>query len=487
MIGRRPRAGAPGVITRAWRRVRDLVLRGLRRFTNRMSLAIRVAVLTTAAVAVTLTLVSATIFVTVRSEFESSLDESMLSRSEAGVTADLGTLFAGGVDPAALALTDIKVIVLRTGRGVLMGTPAISNFPVQFIGLPERQVALGQKSESVRTASLQGTPYRVVAVRSGPGEALVIAQSMESIEAALDRLQIILLLTSAAGVAMAGLAGWAVAANGLRPVRRLTAATERVARTVDLTPITVSGTDELARLSTSFNAMLAALDAAQTRERQLIADAGHELRTPLTSLRTNIELMGQATAKGQRSLSESEHAEIMGDVRAQVEELTNLVGDLVELARDEPVRRDPEPLDLADVLDLAVSRVRLRTSEVDVDVTAESWMVVGEPQLLERGITNLLDNAVKWSPPGHTVQVTLSGGVISVSDEGPGIDPSDLPHIFDRFYRSQEARTLPGSGLGLSIVKRAAERHGGRADVESVVGEGSTFTLSVPAASTEPL
>ena len=269
-------------------------------------------------------------------------------------------------------------------------------------------------------------------------------------------------------------------------MRRLTAATERVARTVDLTPITVSGTDELARLSTSFNAMLAALDAAQTRERQLIADAGHELRTPLTSLRTNIELMGQATARGRRSLSESEHDEIMGDVRAQVEELTNLVGDLVELARDEPVRRDPEPLDLADVLDLAVSRVRLRTSEVDVAVTAESWMVVGEPQLLERGITNLLDNAVKWSPPGGTVQVSLSDGVISVSDEGPGIDPSDLPHIFDRFYRSQEARTLPGSGLGLSIVKRAAERHGGTAEVESTVGVGSTFTLSVPAAPADP-
>lgn len=465
------------------RRARNLILRGLRRFSNRMSLAIRVAVLTTAAVAVTLTLVSATIFVTVRSEFESSLDESMLSRAEAGVTADLGTLFAGGVDPTALALTDIKVIVLRTGRGVLMGTPSTSNFPVQFIALPERQVALGEKNESVRTASLQGTPYRVVAVRSGPGEALVIAQSMESIEAALDRLQIILLLTSAAGVAMAGLAGWAVAANGLRPVRRLTAATERVARTTDLTPITVSGTDELARLSTSFNAMLAALDAAQTRERQLIADAGHELRTPLTSLRTNIELMGQATSKGQRSLTENEHDEIMGDVRAQLEELTNLVGDLVELARDEPVRRDPEPLDLAHVLDAAVSRARLRTSsEIDVEVVSESWMVLGEPQLLERGITNLLDNAVKWSPPGGTVRIVLTGGEISVSDEGPGIEPSDLPHIFDRFYRSQEARTLPGSGLGLSIAKRAAERHGGTVGVESIVGEGSTFTLSLPAA-----
>ena len=461
---------------------RDRALRVLRFFTSRMTLALRVAVLTTAAVAVTLTLVSATIYVTVRSEFQSSLDDSMVRRAQAGVTADLGSLFAGGADPGALALTDIKVIVLRSGRGVLLGTPAVSNFPIQFIGLPEREVSLGQKSQSIRTATLKGTPYRVVAVRSGRGEALVMAQSMESIDMALKRLQIILLLTSAIGVALAGLAGWAVAANGLRPVRRLTAATERVARTADLTPITVSGTDELARLTTSFNTMLTALDASQTRERQLIADAGHELRTPLTSLRTNIELMGQATGQGGRSLSEAQRAEIMGDVRAQLEELTTLVGDLVELARDEPVRRNPEPLDLADVVSLAVSRVRLRALGVDFVARTAPWMVVGEAQLLERAVTNLLDNAAKWSPPGGTVHVTLTAGTLTVVDEGPGIEPADLPHIFDRFYRSQEARTLPGSGLGLSIVKRAAERHGGTAEVSSVIGVGTTFTLTIPAA-----
>jgi two-component system sensor histidine kinase MprB len=469
-------------MSRPVRAGRDSSLRVLRLFSSRMTLAIRVAVLTTAAVAATLTLVSATIYVTVRSEFQSSLDDSMIRRAQAGVTADLGSLFAGGADPGALALTDIKVIVLRSGRGVLLGTPAVSNFPVQFIGLPEREVSLGQHSQSVRTATLDGTPYRVVAVHSGPGEALVIAQSMESIDKALHRLQIILLLTSVIGVALAGLAGWAVAANGLRPVRRLTAATERVARTTDLTPITVTGTDELARLTISFNAMLTALDASQTRERQLIADAGHELRTPLTSLRTNIELMGQATGKGRRSLSEDESAEIMGDVRAQLEELTTLVGDLVELARDEPVRRDPEPLDLADVVSLAVSRVRLRASGVEFVTHTEPWMVVGEAQLLERAVTNLLDNAAKWSPDGGTVRVSLVEGVVQVSDEGPGIEPEDLPHIFDRFYRSTEARTLPGSGLGLSIVKRAADRHGGTAEVSSTLGEGATFTLFIPVA-----
>src|SRR5699024_2233664 len=177
------------------------------------------------------------------------------------------------------------------------------------------------------------------AVHSDPGPALVLAQSMESVQRTLDRLTLLLWVTSAIGVAAAGLSGWVVATNGLRPVRRLTDATERVARTEQLTPIKVTGDDELARLTVSFNHMLIALDASQERQRQLVADAGHELRTPLTSLRTNIELLDQASGP-HGTLTADQRREIMDDVRAQLEELTTLVGDLVELARDEPVVRD---------------------------------------------------------------------------------------------------------------------------------------------------
>lgn len=461
--------------------VADSLLRPVRFLTSRMSLALRVAVLTTAAVAATLALISATIYLTVRSQFESSLDDSMIRRAQAGVEANLGSAFAGGTGPDALALSDIKVSVLRAGQPLqlLTGSRPETSFPVQFIGYPEREVSLGVAARSIRTARWNGTPYRIVAVQSAPGEALVMAQSMESIERALNRLQVILLLTSAVGVALAGLAGWAVATNGLRPVRRLTAATERVARTNRLTPIAVRGTDELARLTISFNAMLTALDASQAQQRQLVADAGHELRTPLTSLRTNIELMGQVTRDG-RALSPEQRAEIMTDVRAQLQELTTLVGDLVELARDEPVGRAPEPLDLADVTEGALDRVRRRAPGVTFDADVSSWMVVGESQLLERAVTNLLDNAAKWSPEHGTVRLRLADGVLTVTDEGPGIGADDLPYIFDRFYRATESRTLPGSGLGLSIVKRAADRHGGSAEVESTLGHGSTFTLRIP-------
>jgi two-component system sensor histidine kinase MprB len=460
--------------------VTEVLHRALKPLTQRMSLALRVAVLTTVAVAATLGVVSAIVFVVVRAEFESSLDQSMLRRAHAAVDANMA-------DPQVFRqlniqfqrIADVQIFVVNGGE-LFSPTADVNDLTKAFKSYHEVEVSIGEASQSMRTVRIQGTPYRVVAVQAGSGTALVMTQSMESIDFALKRLKVILLFCSAAGVAFAGMAGWAVAANGLRPVRRLTAATERVARTSELTPIEVTGHDELARLTTSFNAMLQALDASQTRQRQLVADAGHELRTPLTSLRTNIELIGQAADNAERSLSDDQRHEIMGDVRAQLEELTTLVGDLVELARDEPMARDPEPLDLSDVVTQAVDRVRLRAHSVAFDVDLESWMVFGEPQLLERAITNLLDNATKWSPPDGTVHVRLADGSLTVTDEGPGIDPADLPHIFDRFYRSSEARTLPGSGLGLSIVKRAAERHGGTVDVASTPGRGTTFTVILP-------
>ena len=438
--------------------------------TARASLAMRVALLTTAAVAVTLAAVSALVFVTVRAEFESSLDESMLKRANAAVSADY-TPSAEELDVAG-----IKIFVVRGGQ-IFSRRGEDATLPLNN---HEIEVSIGEADSSRRTTTIDGEPYRVVAVQAGEGSALVLAQPMESIQRALERLKLILLLASAAGVVLAGGAGWVVATNGLRPVRRLTAAAERVARTSQLKPIKVTGHDELARLTTSFNQMLLALDASQHRQRQLVADAGHELRTPLTSLRTNIELLGQVAENPERQLTAAQTTEIMDDVRAQLQELTTLVGDLVELARDEPMSRDPEPLDLADTVASALDRVRPRAPGVTFDVQAESWTVFGEPPLLERAVTNLLDNAAKWSPENGTVTVRLDEGVLTVRDEGPGISDTDLPHVFDRFYRSSEARTLPGSGLGLSIVRRAADRHGGTVTAASPEGGGSVFTMTIP-------
>ncbi|GAA3539711.1 HAMP domain-containing sensor histidine kinase [Aeromicrobium flavum] len=445
--------------------------------TTRLSLAGRVALLTTAAVAAVLTIISVSIFVLVRQEIIGALDDSMIKRANEAVEAGYTPRNLTVDEANLLAIAGIQLLTIKSGGGEFLVHSADA-FPYDN---REREVAIGLVDHSARTARVDGVTYRVVAVQAGPGQAFMLAQSMESTKRALERLSVVLILSTLSGMILAGIAGWAVAGNGLRPVRRLTAAIERVAATRDLTPIHVSGKeDELARLTRSFNAMLLALDDTQRRERQLIADAGHELRTPLTSLRTNIDLLRQASGQPGRSLDATAHRELLHDVGAQLDELTTLVSDLTELARDEPLHRDPEPLDLAEVVQRAIDRVQLRASTIGFDVLLEPSWVVGDSRLLERALTNLLDNAVKWSPDDGTVRVRLSRGAVTVADQGPGIAAEDLPRVFDRFYRSTEARTLPGSGLGLAIVKRAADRHGGTVDVTSQPGQGATFTFRVP-------
>jgi two-component system sensor histidine kinase MprB len=284
-----------------------------------------------------------------------------------------------------------------------------------------------------------------------------------------------------AGVIGAAAAGWAVARNGLRPVRRLTKNVETIARTEDLRPLPVEGDDEIARLAAAFNRMLAALSASRDRQRRLVADAGHELRTPLTSLRTNLDLLLMADETG--GLDAEARAELLDDVRNQLEEMSNLVGDLVELARDEPLTPVVEQVDLAEIVEIAVARVRRRGPSLDFVVDTEPWWVTGEARSLERAVINLLDNAVKWSPPDGTVTVRLNHGTLTVDDEGQGISDADRERVFDRFYRSAESRSMPGSGLGLSIVRQVAERHSGsvRADVPES-GTGTRMVMQLPGA-----
>jgi two-component system sensor histidine kinase MprB len=250
-----------------------------------------------------------------------------------------------------------------------------------------------------------------------------------------------------------------------------------VATTRDLTAtIDVHGADEVARLASTLNAMLVALDESQRAQRRLIADASHELRTPLTSLRTNLEVLARS-----HDLGEPDRQALLGDLIAQVAELGTLVGQLVDLDRTDIVANDvPEPMFLDQTVASAVARARRNSPEVRFSTDLESTVVVGLAGLLERAVANLCDNAAKWSPPGGMVEVTLAGGVLRVRDHGPGIDPGDVPHVFDRFYRSTAARGLPGSGLGLSIVKQAADLHRGQAWVEPAPDGGTVAVLALP-------
>jgi two-component system sensor histidine kinase MprB len=444
-----------------------------------VSLAKRIAILTSLAVGLTLAVASVAVYLTLRSELQSSLDESLLQRAH--TTAET-TALANAADPDIprwiLAATDVRLAIVDE-QGRLSGSNDNDQAASLYLGDPEISVARGEQQSSIRTVSIGTTRYRVVAVPLTSTQALVLAQSMEPTNDSLRQLAFIAWAVGLTGVALAGLAGWAVATNGLRPVRRLTGAAERIARTDDLTAIEVTGDDELARLTVAFNTMLASLAASRRRQSQLVADAGHELRTPLTSLRTNLELLTQADRSG--GLPPDARADLLADVRAQIDELSTLVGDLVELARDEPMARNPEPVDLAEVVEAAAARVRRRApAGTDIAVTAEPWLVIGEPVLLERAVTNLLDNAVKWGPPAGRIDVELRGGRLTVRDRGPGIDAQDLPHVFDRFYRSAEARTMPGSGLGLAIVRRTADRHGGTTVASNAPDGGAVLTLSLP-------
>jgi two-component system sensor histidine kinase MprB len=444
----------------------------------RRSLAGRVTLLAGLAVGLSVAIVALAGFATVRMQMYSSLDESLLDRASAAARSNaLSVLQNQRIPSWTLGAADVRIGFIDTEGQV----STVDRGPTVSLGAPEVAVARGQVEASLRTVDSETGRFRVVAVPTRePGVALVLAQSLQATEETLERLGLVLTLFGMIGVLGATLAGWGVARNGLRPVRRLTRAAEDIARTEKLDPIAVEGNDEIARLASAFNAMLAALSASRDRQRQLVADAGHELRTPLTSLRTNLDLLAQADHRG--GLSEEARAELLDDVRFQIGELTTLIGDLVELARDEPLPVTVEPMDLATVVDHAVERVRRRAAGLEIDVHTSPWWVTGDAAALERAVTNLLDNAAKWSPPLGTITVGLVDGTLLVADEGQGIAEEDLPHVFDRFYRSRESRGMPGSGLGLAIVRQVAERHGGSVHAGASRRGGAALWFTVPGA-----
>jgi two-component system, OmpR family, sensor histidine kinase MprB len=368
-------------------------------------------------------------------------------------------------------------ILIRSARGVSLPVDART-----------RLLAAGGGRPFFRDARVDGTHLRILAEPLGPGRAVQFAQPLTEVDSLLARLRLILALLVVGGIALAALLGRLVAGAAVQPLKRLTETTEHVALTRDLSRrIQPSGEDELGRLARSFNAMLdalersmSALDSSVHAQRQLVADASHELRTPVTSLRTNIEILQQ---QGQL-MDPEEHRRLLGDVVEQIEELTLLMNDLIDLARGEEPRADAEDVRLDLLIGEVVERVRRRAPAVSLAVELEPTIVGGVPARLERAVGNLIDNAVKYSPPGEPVEVRLHAGELTVRDHGPGISAQDAPHIFDRFYRGAEARGRPGSGLGLAIVRQVALQQGGSVAAEPAPGGGTLMRLRLPGAET---
>jgi len=372
-----------------------------------------------------------------------------------------------------------------------------------------RAVAAGRRSAFFSDATVGGTHVRILTERAPEGGVWQVALPLTDVDSTLTHLKLVLALVCLGGIALAAALGLLVSRAALVPVRRLTGAAERVARTQDLGHrIQASEEDELGRLAGSFNTMLAALERSRLAQRQLVSDASHELRTPLTSVQANLDALAMSG-----ELSAQERARILAAAQAQLQELTVLVGDLVDLSNT-----DVEEVEVEDVrLDLAaagaIERARLHAPGCCFLLDAQPCLVRVAPARLERAIANLLDNACKWNPPispagragdpietyagrpgdpveargeragaqaGDPIEVRVRSGALEVRDHGPGIAAEDLPRVFDRFYRAPGARARPGSGLGLAIVRQMAEAHGGAVHAANDPGGGARLTLELP-------
>jgi two-component system, OmpR family, sensor histidine kinase MprB len=341
------------------------------------------------------------------------------------------------------------------------------------------QVAAGRRAGYYSQTTMDGVHAMVFTTPLAAGLAMQLAEPLDTVDAEVTSMGTALALLSAIGVGLAALAGRGVARAGLAPVARLAAVAEQVTATGNPAgQVEVRRPDELGRLAASFNKMLHALQRSLAAQRRLVGDASHELRTPLTSLRINAELL-----VANPGLPEAERQEILERVVAQVAELGDLVANLTELAKGESAATAPGNVELDKIAAACLQAAQRDWPGTTFTGELEPAVVFGSAERLQIAVRNLLDNAAKFSPPGAPVALRLSAGELIVRDQGPGIAPADLPHVFERFYRSRSARAVPGSGLGLAIVRQVAESHGGSVQAESVPGQGTLVRLCLPVAS----
>jgi two-component system sensor histidine kinase MprB len=428
-----------------------------------MSFRLRVTLLATAAVAIAVVAASAVVYVVVRHQLLGEVDSSLVNRARdfeqhPGPGPGPGIVTLGPRQAFGAPNTFLQVIGTN-GEGAYFKLPGLED---------AKTLAANGGRPFFSEGHVEDVHVRVYSVQLANGLALEAFRPLDEVDHTLHRIGLYLLFISLGGIGIASALGLFVGQAALRPVSRLTEVAEQVTETRDLSRRIGAGSrDELGRLASAFDEMLGALDSSLKSQRQLVADASHELRTPLSSLRTNVEVLA-----GGKELSTDERGRLLADVIGQVEELSMLVGDLVELDPDAPPELEEVRLD--ELVGEVVERARVRTPKVDYQTELEESVVEASRPQLERAVSNLLDNAAKWS---DSVEVRVSGGEVTVRDHGPGIAEKDLPHVFDRFYRAVSARHLPGSGLGLAIVRQVAASHGGEATAENAPDGGAVFRL----------
>jgi two-component system sensor histidine kinase MprB len=435
-----------------------------------VTLSRRVVLATSAALGATVVLLSVFAYLLVKRELYSRVDVTLRSRA-----AELAPTVAAG-------RTSFRGIIAAPGEYVqMLSADGVSvRPPYQVTPLPsgrsERAIAAGSGSLT-KTETVGDARTRVLTTHVAPGVALQVTRPLADDDATLSRLRLVLAIVAVCAVLLSVLLGGWIAEKALAPVRRLTKTAEEVARTRDLSVrLDEDGHDEVSRLGAAFNEMLVALDRSLTAQRQLVADASHEFRTPLTSIRANAELLERGKVR------DDEQDAVARAVVEQVDELDGLVTDLIELALDGEAATKFEDVRLDEIVSIEVDRLRRHPAGVDLELKTEPCTVRGDAERLSRAVTNVLGNALKWSPEGRTVEVSVARGSVVVRDHGPGIDEADLPLVFERFYRSPAARGTAGSGLGLAIVRHVVEAHGGSVEATNAPDGGAVFTLRFPVA-----
>jgi two-component system sensor histidine kinase MprB len=433
-----------------------------------MSLRARVAVAVGVVVFCALAVVAAVVYPAVGADLRGKNDQSLIQ------AADDAPTVAAKLKQARTPLG--QLVPFGNTELQIVPAPAVSTTS-GFVGITGQdvRVASGTDKPYFHDEAYGGVVYRIYTMQLAgtPGTLVRVAapeSDATSTQAALGWLLAALVPIAAVGAAVvARLAAGRV----LRPVGRLTETVERIRATGDLSaPIETPGQDEISRLGQAFGAMTAALDESVGAQRRLVADASHELRTPLTSLITNLELLAEQP-------DDPNAPSLVAAALAEAGELRVLINDLVDLARDGQASFHVEDVRLDLVAQRVAARAADRAPGLTYELDCRPTLVRGDPDALERAIGNLVDNALKWSPQGGRIRISAAAGTVEVSDDGPGIPADDLPHIFDRFYRSAGARALPGSGLGLAIVRRITDMHGGT--VEAIpLREGVKFRISVP-------
>jgi two-component system sensor histidine kinase MprB len=435
---------------------------------------LRVTLLAAGAVAVAVVGAAVLMYFVVQTQLDNQFNTTLQEAAKDIRTPTRGNAkgFPGGLQGSLSGRSDVAAQIVNSNSGTVSRADAQ---PVVALVTPDViAVASGTAPAYFFETTVEDSRLRVYVTPSGQrGSAIEVWGPLAPIESALADTRFHLALVALAGVLLAAALGTLVARAALAPVERLTKVIEEVARTRDLSRrVAAGGHDELSRLAAGFNEMLGALEVSLRQQRQLVADASHELRTPLTSLRTNLEML----ARGQPP-DGAERQVVLTDLVAQMERMSTLVADLIDLARDEETSLPVAEVRLDEVVEAALADVRGRYPGVRFTVSSQPTTINGVPSRISRAVTNLLDNAGKWSPSGGIVEVAVAAGEVSVRDHGPGVAPEDAPHVFDRFWRASNARHLPGSGLGLSIVKDVAEKHGGSVTLEAVTGGGAQFRL----------